>query len=343
MRRPPNRPGPRLLHRPSIPSSEELVINAIGIVIVALAAAGPVHAQTYPAKPVRIIVPFPPGGGTDIVARAVAQKLGDSLGETFVVDNRGGAGGTIGSEAAAKSAPDGYTLGVATSSTHGVAPSLYPRLGYDPVKDFAPVTLVATTPFVLVVHPALPVRSVKDLVALARSQPGKLNYGSAGNGSSNHLTVEMFNMMTGVRMTHVPYKGSGPALVDLMGGQVELMINDMSSLLNFVNSGKLRALAVTSGARNASLPAVPTIAESLPGYEAEAWYGILAPARTPPAIVTRIYEEIVKAMRSTDLKDRLKAQGLDGVANTPQEFLAYMQRDIAKWAKVVKASGARID
>ena len=329
--------------RPFINSEEESVIKAIGIVALTLGAAAAAHAQTYPVKPVRIIVPFPPGGGTDIVARAVAQKLGEALEQTFVVDNRGGAGGTIGSEAAAKSAPDGYTLGVATSSTHGVAPSLYPKLGYDPVKDFAPVTLVATTPFVLVVHPALPVRSIKELIALAKAQPGKLNYGSAGNGSSNHLTVEMFNMMTNVRMTHVPYKGSGPALVDLMGGQVDLMINDMSSLLNFVNSGKLRALAVTSGGRNASLPGIPTIAESLPGYEAEAWYGVLAPARTPQPIVTRLYEEIVKAMRNTDLKDRLKAQGLDGIANTPQEFLAYMQRDIAKWAKVVKASGARID
>jgi tripartite-type tricarboxylate transporter receptor subunit TctC len=318
------------------------VIKAIAIALI-LGTAISASAQTYPVKPVRVIVPFPPGGGTDIVARAVAQKLGDALEQTFVVDNRSGAGGTIGSEAAAKAAPDGYTLGIATSSTHGVAPSLYTKLGYDPVKDFAPVTLVATTPFVLAVHPALPVRSIKELIALAKAQPGKLNYASAGNGSSNHLTVEMFDMMTKVKMTHVPYKGSGPALIDLMGGQVDLMINDMSSLLNFVNTGKLRAVAVTSSKRNASLPNVPTIAESLPGYEAEAWYGVLAPARTSPAIVSKLYEEIVKAMRNTDLRERLKSQGLDGVANTPQEFLAYMQRDIAKWAQVVKASGARID
>ena len=300
-------------------------------------------AQTYPAKPVRIIVPFPPGGGTDIVARAVAQKLGESLGQTFVVDNRGGAGGTLGSEAAAKSPPDGYTLAIATSSTHGVAPSLYPKLGYDPVADFAPVTLVATTPFVLVVHPALPVKSVPELIALAKRQPGRLNYGSAGNGSSNHLTVEMFDMMANIKMTHVPYKGSGPALVDLMAGQVDLLINDMSSLINYVNAGKMRAIAVTSSKRNPALPKVPTIAESLPGYEAEAWYGVIAPSKVPAAITAKLQEEIVKLLRTTDLKDRLHTQGLDAVGNSQAEFLTYMQRDIAKWAKVVKASGARID
>jgi len=300
-------------------------------------------AQTYPSKPVRIIVPFPPGGGTDIVARAVAQKLGESLGQTFVVDNRGGAGGTVGSEAAAKAPPDGYTLAMATSSTHGVAPSLYPKLGYDPVADFGPVTLVATTPFVLVVHPALPIKTVPELIALAKRQPGKLNYGSAGNGSSNHLTVEMFDMMANVKMTHVPYKGSGPALVDLMAGQVDLLINDMSSLINYVNAGKMRAVAVTSSKRNPALPQVPTISETLPGYDAEAWYGVLVPAKTPVAISTKLQEEIVKLMRTTDLKDKLHSQGLDAVGNTPAEFLAYMQRDIAKWAKVVKASGARID
>ena len=313
---------------------------ALVITLTLIAAA---NAQTYPSKPVRIIVPFPPGGGTDIVARAVGQKLGEALGQTFVIDNRGGAGGTVGSEAAAKSPPDGYTLAMATSSTHGVAPSLYPRLGYDPVRDFAPVTLVATTPFVLVVHPALPVKTVGDLIALAKRQPGKLNYGSAGNGSSNHLTVEMFDMMANVKMTHVPYKGSGPALVDLMAGQVDLAINDMSSLLNFVNAGKMRALAVTSLARNPALPNVPTIAASLPGYEAEAWYGVLAPIKTPAAIIAKLHEEIVKALKTTDLKERLHAQGLDALGNSQAEFLAYMQRDIAKCAKVVKASGARID
>lgn len=313
------------------------------LTLAVLALASLAHAQPYPSKPVRIIVPFPPGGGTDIVARAVGQKLTESLGQTFIIDNRGGAGGTLGSEMAAKSPADGYTLGMATSSTHGVAPSLYPKLGYDPIADFSPVTLVATTPFVLVVHPALPVKTVAELIALAKRQPGKLNYGSAGNGSSNHLTVEMFDMMANVKMTHVPYKGSGPALVDLMAGQVDLLINDMSSLINYVNAGKMRAVAVTSVKRNPALPKVPTIAESLPGYDAEAWYGVLAPAKTPAAIVSKLHEEIVKLLRTTDLKDKLHAQGLDAVGNTPAEFQAYMQRDIAKWAKVVKASGARID
>ncbi len=317
--------------------------KAVLAAIIAPSLIALASAQTYPVKPVRIIVPFPPGGGTDIVARAVAQKLGESLGQTFVVDNRGGAGGTVGSEAAAKAPPDGYTLAMATSSTHGVAPSLYPKLGYDPLTNFAPVTLVATTPFVLVVHPALPVKTVPELIALAKRQPGKLNYGSAGNGSSNHLTVEMFDMLANVKMTHVPYKGSGPALVDLMAGQVDLLINDMSSLINYVNAGKMRAVAVTSSKRNPALPKVPTIAETLPGYDAEAWYGVLAPAKTPAVITAKLQEEIVKLLRTTDLKDKLHLQGLDAVGDSQAEFLAYMQRDIAKWAKVVKASGARID
>ncbi|MGZ5119697.1 MAG: Bug family tripartite tricarboxylate transporter substrate binding protein, partial [Burkholderiales bacterium] len=257
-------------------------------------------------------------------------------------DNRGGASGTIGSEAAAKAPPDGYTLGMAASSTHGAAPALYPKLGYDPLKDFAPVTLVVTTPFVVVVHPALPVKNVNELIALAKAQPGKLNYGSAGNGSSSQLTVEMFDLMAHVKTTHVPYKGAGPALVDLMGGQVDFMINDMSSLLGHVNAGKLRALAVTSSKRNPRLN-VPALAETVPGYEAEAWYGLLAPAKTSPAIVSKLHEEIVKALRTTDLSDRLKAQGLDPVGSTPQEFLSYMQRDIAKWTKVVKAAGVKLD
>jgi tripartite-type tricarboxylate transporter receptor subunit TctC len=311
-------------------------------VLLAVSASAATYAQTYPTKPVRIIVPFPPGGGTDIAARAVGQKLTDALGQTFIVDNRGGASGTIGSEAAAKAPPDGYTLGMAASSTHGAAPALYPKLGYDPLKDFAPVTLVVTTPFVVVVHPALPVKNVNELIALAKAQPGKLNYGSAGNGSSSQLTVEMFDLMAHVKTTHVPYKGAGPALVDLMGGQVDFMINDMSSLLGHVNAGKLRALAVTSSKRNPRLN-VPALAETVPGYEAEAWYGLLAPAKTSLAIVSKLHEEIVKALRTTDLSDRLKAQGLDPVGSTPQEFLSYMQRDIAKWTKVVKAAGVKLD
>ena len=311
-------------------------------VMVALAIPALGYAQNYPTRSVRIIVPFPPGGGTDIVARAVAQKLTDALGQTFLVDNRAGAGGTIGSEAAAKAVPDGYTLSIAASSTHGAAPSLYPKLGYDPVKDFAPVTLVATTPFVLVVHPTLPVKSVPDFIALAKAHPGKLNYASAGTGSSNHLTVEMFDLMANIKTTHVPYKGTGPALVDLMGGQIDFVINDLSSLITYINTGKLKAIAVASSKRNAGVN-VPTIAETVPGYEAEAWYGLLAPAKTPPAIVSKLYDEVIKALRTTDLRERLKATALDTVGDTPQEFLTYMQRDIAKWTKVVKAAGVKLD
>ncbi|MPZ42765.1 MAG: tripartite tricarboxylate transporter substrate binding protein [Betaproteobacteria bacterium] len=300
------------------------------------------HAQDYPNRTVRIIVPFPPGGGTDIVARATAQKLGEALGQTFIVDNRAGAGGTIGSEAAARAPADGYTLSMAASSTHGAAPSLYPKLGYDPLRDFAPISLIATTPFVLVVHPALPVKTVADFIALAKAQPGKLDYGSAGTGSSNHLTVEMFDMMAGVKTTHVPYKGSGPALVALRGGQIDFMINDMSSLITHVKAGKLRAIAVSSNMRNPRLD-VPTIAETIPGYQAEAWYGLLAPAGTSEAIVGKLHQALVNALKATDLADRLKAQGLDPVGGTAQEFRDYMEREIKRWSKVVQTAGVKLE
>lgn len=313
-------------------------------VLVALPVASPAFAQAYPAKAVRIIVPFPPGGGTDIVARVVAEKLAQRLGQPFLIENRAGAGGTVGSEALAKATADGYTLGMATSSTHGVAPSVYPKLGYDPVRDFTAVTLIATTPFVLAVNPSLPVKSVSDLIALAKRNPGKLNYGSAGNGSGNHLATELFNMMANVKMTHIPYKGTGPALVDLIAGQLDLIINDMSSLLSHINAGKLRAVAVMGGAPNPALPGVPTASESgLPGYEGEAWFGLLAPSNTPGVITALLYEEITNAMRATDLKQRLRSQGLDAIGSTGPEFQAYMQREVAKWAKVVKATGTRID
>jgi len=314
---------------------------AIALVFSLVAVA---NAQTYPAKAVRIIVPFPPGGGTDIVAREVAQKLSQGLGQPFLIENRPGAGGTVGSEAVAKAPADGYTLGMATSSTHGVAPSVYPNLGYDAVRDFAPVTLIATTPFVLAVHPSLPVKSVSDLIALAKRQPGKLNYGSAGNGSGNHLATELFNMMADVKMTHIPYKGTGPALVDLIAGQLDLIINDMASLLGHINAGKLRAVAVMGSARNPALPGVPTASASgLPGYEGEAWFGLLAPSKTPGAVTALLQEEIAKAIRSTDLKERLRSQGLDAIGSTGPEFQTYIQREVAKWAKVAKATGARIE
>lgn len=300
-------------------------------------------AQTFPTKPVRLIVPFAPGGGTDIVARALAIKLGEALGQTVIVDNRAGAGGTVGSEAAAKAPPDGYTLGMATSSTHGVAPSLYPKLGYHPARDFAPVTLVASTPFLLSVHPSLPVRTVQDVISLARKRPGELNYASAGNGSSNHLTVEMFNMMAGVRMVHIPYKGSGPALVDLMAGQVHLMINDLSSSIGYVRSDKIRAIAVTSLARNPAVPDVPTIDESgLKGYDATAWYGLLAPKGTPEPIVRRLYDETLRAIADPGLRKHLRSRGLEPVGNTPAEFRSFIEAEVAKWARVVKASGTRL-
>ncbi len=314
------------------------------LLLAAMGILSPARAQTYPTRPVKIIVPFPPGGGTDVVARAVGQKLAEAYGQSFIIENRAGAGGTMGSEAAAKSPPDGYTLNIATSSTHGIAPSVYRNLGYDPIRDFVPVTLLATTPFVLAVHPSLPANNLTELIALAKSRPSKLNYGSAGNGSGNQLATELLCMMAGVKMVHIPYKGAGPAIADLVAGQLDLIINDMSSLLGFVNSGRLRAIAVMGARRNAALPNVPTASESgLPGYEGEAWYGLLAPAKTPPAITAQLQSDIAKAIRDTDLKERLRAQGLDAIGGTPEQFQAYLKREIAKWADVVKATGARVE
>ena len=312
--------------------------------ISAMGIFSPAHAQTYPMKPVKIIVAFPPGGGTDVVARLVGQKLAEAYGQSFIIENRAGAGGTLGSESVAKALPDGYTLTIATSSTHGIAPSVYRGLGYDPVRDFAPVTLLATTPFLLAVHPSVQANNLAELIALAKSKPSKLNYGSAGNGSGNQLATELLCMMAGVKMVHIPYKGAGPAIADLAAGHLDLIINDMSSLLPFVNSGKLRAIAVMGAKRNPALPNVPTASESgLPGYEGEAWYGLMAPAKTPPAITAQLQSDIAKAIRETDLKEKLRAQGLDAIGGTPEQFQTYLNREIAKWADVVKATGARVE
>ncbi|MEO8347027.1 MAG: tripartite tricarboxylate transporter substrate binding protein [Betaproteobacteria bacterium] len=301
-------------------------------------------AQAYPSKPIRIVVPFPAGGTTDVLARAVAQKLNESLGQPAVVDNRPGAGGNIGAELVAKSAPDGYTLLMGTVGTHAINPSLYPRMPYDHVRDFAPVILVAGVPNVLVINPGLPVNSVQELIAYAKANPGKLNFASSGNGTSIHLSGELFRTMAGVQMTHVPYKGSAPALQDLVGGQVQLMFDNLPSSLALIKAGKLKALAVTSLARAAALPDVPTLAESgLPGFEASSWFGLLAPAGTPPAAIATLNADVAKWLASPDARERLLAQGAIAAGGTPEDFARHIAAETAKWQKVVKESGAKVD
>lgn len=315
---------------------------ALGAVFACVALGA--SAQGYPNRPIRLVVPFPAGGTTDILARAVSQKLTEALGQAVVVDNRAGAGGNIGADLVAKSAPDGYTLLMGTVGTHAINPSLYSKMPYDHVKDFVPVVLVAGVPNVLVVNPALPVNSVADLIKLAKDKPGTINFASSGSGTSIHLSGELFKTMAGVDMTHVPYKGSSPALTDLIGGQVQVMFDNLPSSLPQIKGGKLRAIAVTSMARAPALPGVPTINESgLPGFEASSWFGILAPAGTPAPIVARINAEVNKWLQSSDAREKLLAQGAEAAGGSPEQFGGYMRSETEKWAKVVKASGAKVD
>ena len=302
------------------------------------------QAPAYPTKPIRIVVPFPPGGATDILARDVAQKLTEAWGQQVIVDNRPGAGGNVGSELVAKSAPDGYTLEMGTVGTHAINASLYAKMPYDHVKDFAPIILVAAVPNVLEVNPAIPVNSVTELIAYAKANPGKLNFASSGNGTSIHLSGELFKVMAGVEMTHVPYKGSAPALQDLVGGQVQIMFDNLPPSLPMIRAGKLRALAVTSAARAPALPDVPTVAEAgLPGFEASSWFGLLAPAGTPPAIVAKINGEVAAWLATPEAKEQLSKQGAAAAGGTPDDFAKHIAAETAKWAKVVKASGAKVD
>ena len=311
--------------------------------IAAFTLAG--HAQApYPSKPIRLVVPFPAGGTTDILARAVAQKLTESTGQPVVVDNRPGAGGNIGAELVARSAPDGYTLLMGTVGTHAINPSLYVKMPYDHVRDFAPVILVAGVPNVLVVNPALPVNSVQELIAYGRANPGKLNFASSGSGTSIHLSGELFKTMAGVQMTHVPYKGSSPALQDLVGGQVQLMFDNLPSSLALIKAGKLKALAVTSTQRSGVLPDVPTVAEAgLPGFEASSWFGVLAPAGTPKDAIAKLYGEIARWLATSEAKEKLAGQGAIAAGLSPDDFARYITAETAKWQKVVKESGAKVD
>ena len=297
----------------------------------------------YPTRPIRLIVPTPPGGGTDIFARALGQKLGESFGQSVVVDNRAGGSEIVGADIAAKAAPDGYTL-IMISSTHTITPSVLAKLPYDAVKDFAPVSQGTLSPYLMGVHPAVPVKSVKEFIALAKSKPRELNYGSGGSGSAPHLAGELLKISTGIDAVHVPYKGGGPAVLALISGEVAMLFNSLPAMLPNVKAGKIRALAVSGAKRSPAVPELPTVAESgVPGFEVINWYGVLAPAKTPQAIVAKVHAEIVRQLQAPDLRTRLANDGTDPVGSTPQEFADFMKAEIAKWAKVVKASGARVD
>ena len=304
-----------------------------------------VYAQNYPSRPIRLVVPYPPGGPLDIMARAIGQKLTEAWNQAVVVDNRPGAGGNIGADLVAKSPADGYTLLMGAVATHAINPTLYGRLPYDPVKDFAPVALVAQVPNILVVNPSVPVRSVRELIDLARARPGYLNFGSGSTGSTGHLAGELFNTMAGVRMVHIPYKGGAPAMTDLLAGQVQLMFDNLANALPNVRAGRLRALAVTTLARSPAMPDLPTIAESgLPGFDLTTWFGLMVPAGTPTEIVSRLNAEIVRALNAKDMRERLEKMGAGPPAdNTPAHFAAFIRAEAAKYAKVVRDSGAKVE
>jgi tripartite-type tricarboxylate transporter receptor subunit TctC len=306
--------------------------------------AAPALGQAYPTKPIRIVAPSTPGDAPDVIARLVADKLSVALGQQVVVDNRPGAGGVVGSESVAKSAPDGYTLIMGNAGSHGINAAVYSRLPYDIQRDFAPVSQVAIAPNVMVINPSLPVNSVTEFIAYAKSQPGKLSYASGGNGSSAHMSMELFKSMAGIDVQHIPYKGSTPALTDLIGGQVAVFIGNMPPTVPHIKAGKLRALAVTTKTRSALMPELPTIADSgLPGFETVAWFGVLAPAGTPPEIVNRLSMEIGKIARSPEMRERLVAMGAEPVGGTPEEFKAVIDRDIAKWKPLAQKVGIKVD
>ena len=300
--------------------------------------------QAYPVKPVRLVLPYPPGGGSDTIARPLAQKMSEGLGQQVVVENRGGANGNIGMEAVARSAPDGYTVVFALSAQLAINPGLYQKIPYDPLRDYAPVTLFGSGVYLLVVHPSLPVKSVKELIALAKARPGQLAYSSSGNGSGGHLAAELLNSMSGIRMLHVPYKGGGPALMDLIAGQVQVLFATQLASWPHVQSGRVRALGVSTAKRPSSLPDLPTLAEAgVPGYDSGVWYAVLAPAGTPRGIVARLNGEIVRALNLPDYRGFLVKNGIEPIGSPPEELTRYTKSELTKWAKVIKDAGVRVD
>ena len=316
------------------------MLKALLVAGALLAGSLPASAQPYPNRPLRIVVPFPPGGGTDIGTRIVAQKLQEAWGQAVIVENKPGAAGIVGTELTAKSAPDGYTFMMGNIGTHAINVSLYKKLAYDPVRDFAPVSMVADLPLLLLVHPSVPANSVKELIVLAKSQPGKLNFSSSGAGGSMHVAAELFKSMTGVDMVHIPYKGGAPAVADLLSGQVALSFSTVLETIQHVKAGKVRALAVTNDHRSIALPDLPTIAEAgLPGYQSISWLALFAPAGTPKDIVNKVSAESVRILKLPDVKERLLAQGAEPIGSTPEQLAATLAADIAKYAKVIRESG----
>ena len=314
------------------------------LLLLSLAAAIGCAQQAYPTKTIRYVVPFPAGGPLDIVARALGQELTRSLGQPVIIDNRPGAGGNIGAEFVAKSPPDGHTILMGAVSTHAINVTLYSKLPYDPIRDFAPITLITSVPNVLVVHPSIPARNVQELISVARAHPGQLNFASGSTGSAGHLAGELFKTMAHVDMVHIPYKGAAPAVVDLIGGHVSLMFDNLASALPNIKAGRVRALAVTTLKRSPMIPELPTISESgLRGFDVSTWFGIFAPAGTPNEIVNRLHTEIVRVLRTHDMKERLAILGAEPVGNRPEEFAAFVKAEIPKYAQVIRASGARAD
>ena len=330
-------------------TSRRQLLQAASLGLASLAAPAALAQAGWPTKAVRIVVPFAPGGTTDILARAVAPELSKAFGQPFVVENRAGAGGNLGADQVAKSAGDGYTLLMGTVGTHGINRALYDKLPFDPIKDFVPITLVAAVPNVMVVNAdkarAAGINNVQDFIRLAKSQPGKLNMASSGNGTSIHLAGELFKSMTGTFMLHFPYRGSSPALLDMLAGNMDVMFDNLPSSMPHIRSGKLKALAVTSNQRSSALPEVPTVEEAgqLKGFEASSWFGLLAPAGTPADIVNRVQKEVARALNDAGIKEKLQAQGAIPSGNTPQEFTRLIDAEHTKWAQVVKASGAKVD
>jgi tripartite-type tricarboxylate transporter receptor subunit TctC len=316
---------------------------ALALILGICISAGAFAQESWPSRPIRFILPFPPGGGTDILGRVIADRLSASLGQPVVIENRGGAGGNVGAEAAAKAAPDGYTI-VLVAPSLAISPTLYAKLNYDPVRDFAPVSLVATVPNVMVTHPSVAAQTLQEFIALAKSKPGGMNFGSGGNGTSNHLAGELFNLVTGTKLVHIPYKGVNLAMNDVLSGEIHLVVIGIPAAAPHIKSGKLRALALIAPQRSRTLPEVPTIAEAgLPDFEVTTWYGVLAPAGTPRPIVARLNAELVRIMHAADLKERLDAMGTEPRTSTPEEFAAYIRQEIAKWGDVIRKAGLKAE
>src|SRR5438876_11305055 len=325
------------------PSSLLRALPLAGAVLLASGGAYLAAAQTgYPTKPVRILVPFPPGGPADALARIVGDKLAQSLGQPFVIENKPGAGGNIGMEQGAKAAPDGYTLTLAAAGNLTIAPSLYSKLPYDPAKDYAPVTVIATVPNILIVHPSVPAKTLADLIALAKAKPGTLNYASPGNGSGAHLAGELLKSTAGVDIVHIPFNGVGPAMAGVLAGDVQLFFAQSSAALPYIKTGKVSALGVASRTRTAAAPELPTMAEAgLPGFEVTSWYGLVAPAGTPGPIVDRLHAEIAKALATAEVREKIAALGAEPIANTPAEFATLQRTEAARWAKLAREAGIR--